>query len=393
MLRELAEKLRDKLGDAVVLVGSVAGPKAQLVCTVSKSLTDTLQGGRSRSGRSRRSSAAPAAVVPTWRRPAAPRSRRSTRRSRSSTRSFPEPFVNRPRAAELWYHRHFGGEGGVHASQEPFTPVERSHGKVSRREEALPDSVSPRCLRCGHSAGPGTGRQRRSSSSSILRRSRTPVVPLPNDLAITHRQDRGASDARRRREGDRLARPDRAEREVPREAQRLPVREHGVGDALRRPQSGQREREDGPRARRHRPGQPGRRDHRADLRGQSADGKKKATITIAPPAGNWLRGTSLRDRGRRRSRTGSRRKDRPGVIGSATWALCQEPQPARDLRRRHARVRLHRSDRDDAHQDELHARRRHHSVGRRTDPQAKLDEQTGLALTLERAPPASTIRS
>ena len=38
-LREMAEQLRDKLGDAIVLVGSVADGKAQLVCTVSKSLT------------------------------------------------------------------------------------------------------------------------------------------------------------------------------------------------------------------------------------------------------------------------------------------------------------------------------------------------------------------
>jgi alanyl-tRNA synthetase len=45
MLRELAEKLRDKLGDAVVLLGSVNGPKAQLVCTVSKSLTDRFKAG------------------------------------------------------------------------------------------------------------------------------------------------------------------------------------------------------------------------------------------------------------------------------------------------------------------------------------------------------------
>ncbi|MCL2723651.1 MAG: alanine--tRNA ligase [Polyangiaceae bacterium] len=45
MLRELAEKLRDKLGDAVVLLGSVHGPKAQLVCTVSKSLTDRYKAG------------------------------------------------------------------------------------------------------------------------------------------------------------------------------------------------------------------------------------------------------------------------------------------------------------------------------------------------------------
>ncbi len=45
MLRELAEKLRDKLGDAIVLVGSVAGPKAMLVLTVSKSLTGQFKAG------------------------------------------------------------------------------------------------------------------------------------------------------------------------------------------------------------------------------------------------------------------------------------------------------------------------------------------------------------
>ncbi len=39
-LREMAEQLRDKLGDAIVLVGSVADGKAQLVCAVSKGLTD-----------------------------------------------------------------------------------------------------------------------------------------------------------------------------------------------------------------------------------------------------------------------------------------------------------------------------------------------------------------
>src|SRR5689334_21611159 len=37
-LREMAEKLRDKLGDAVVLVGSKAGAKVQLVLTVAKGL-------------------------------------------------------------------------------------------------------------------------------------------------------------------------------------------------------------------------------------------------------------------------------------------------------------------------------------------------------------------
>ena len=45
MLREIAEKLRDKLGDSVVLVGSVAGPKAMLVLTVSKALTDRYKAG------------------------------------------------------------------------------------------------------------------------------------------------------------------------------------------------------------------------------------------------------------------------------------------------------------------------------------------------------------
>jgi alanyl-tRNA synthetase len=37
-LREMAEKLRDKLGDSVVLLGSKAGPKVQLVLTVAKGL-------------------------------------------------------------------------------------------------------------------------------------------------------------------------------------------------------------------------------------------------------------------------------------------------------------------------------------------------------------------
>jgi alanyl-tRNA synthetase len=44
-LREYAEKLRDKLGDGVVLVGAVHGPKAALVLTVSKSLTDKFKAG------------------------------------------------------------------------------------------------------------------------------------------------------------------------------------------------------------------------------------------------------------------------------------------------------------------------------------------------------------
>ncbi|HVW24199.1 MAG TPA: alanine--tRNA ligase [Polyangiaceae bacterium] len=44
-LRELAEQLRDKLGQAIVLVGSVADDKAQLVLTVSKPLTDRYRAG------------------------------------------------------------------------------------------------------------------------------------------------------------------------------------------------------------------------------------------------------------------------------------------------------------------------------------------------------------
>jgi alanyl-tRNA synthetase len=44
-LRELAEQLRDKLGDSVVLVGSEREGKAQLVLTVSKALTARLRAG------------------------------------------------------------------------------------------------------------------------------------------------------------------------------------------------------------------------------------------------------------------------------------------------------------------------------------------------------------
>jgi alanyl-tRNA synthetase len=44
-LRELSEQLRDKLGDAIVLVASVAEDKAQLVLTVSKALTGRYKAG------------------------------------------------------------------------------------------------------------------------------------------------------------------------------------------------------------------------------------------------------------------------------------------------------------------------------------------------------------
>jgi alanyl-tRNA synthetase len=44
-LRELAERLRDKLGDAVVLVGAPGKDKAMLVLTVSKGLTDRYKAG------------------------------------------------------------------------------------------------------------------------------------------------------------------------------------------------------------------------------------------------------------------------------------------------------------------------------------------------------------
>ena len=44
-LRELAEKLRDTLGESVVLVGSVHDGKAQLVLTVSKALTARFKAG------------------------------------------------------------------------------------------------------------------------------------------------------------------------------------------------------------------------------------------------------------------------------------------------------------------------------------------------------------
>ncbi len=45
MMRELAEKLRDKLGESIVVVGSIVGPKVMLVCMVSKGLTDRFKAG------------------------------------------------------------------------------------------------------------------------------------------------------------------------------------------------------------------------------------------------------------------------------------------------------------------------------------------------------------
>ena len=44
-MRQVAEQLRDKLGDAVVLVASVSGGKAQLVVSVSKGLVDRYKAG------------------------------------------------------------------------------------------------------------------------------------------------------------------------------------------------------------------------------------------------------------------------------------------------------------------------------------------------------------
>ncbi len=44
-LRDIADKVRDKLGDAVVLVAAAQGPKAALVVTVAKSLTDKYRAG------------------------------------------------------------------------------------------------------------------------------------------------------------------------------------------------------------------------------------------------------------------------------------------------------------------------------------------------------------
>src|SRR5690606_21073991 len=44
-LRELAEQLRDKLGNSIVLVGSESEGKAQLVLTVAKALNDRFKAG------------------------------------------------------------------------------------------------------------------------------------------------------------------------------------------------------------------------------------------------------------------------------------------------------------------------------------------------------------
>src|SRR5262249_44813212 len=44
-MREMAEKLRDKLGDSVVLVAGKTDAKVQLVVTVAKALTGKLKAG------------------------------------------------------------------------------------------------------------------------------------------------------------------------------------------------------------------------------------------------------------------------------------------------------------------------------------------------------------
>ena len=69
-LRTLVDNLRNKLGSGVVVMGSVSDGKVALIVGVTKDLTRACRRARS-SPRSRRRSAAPAAGVPTWPRPAA----------------------------------------------------------------------------------------------------------------------------------------------------------------------------------------------------------------------------------------------------------------------------------------------------------------------------------
>ena len=70
-LREMAEKLRDKLGDAVVLVGAPGKDKAMLVLDRVEGPDGPLQGGRAHQGHRADARRLAAAGGPTWRRPGA----------------------------------------------------------------------------------------------------------------------------------------------------------------------------------------------------------------------------------------------------------------------------------------------------------------------------------
>ncbi len=80
-LRTLVDQLREKLGSGVVVVGSAADGNVSLIVGVTEDLTSRIQAGKV-IGPIARKSAARAAGVPIWPKPAARTPPRSTRRWR-----------------------------------------------------------------------------------------------------------------------------------------------------------------------------------------------------------------------------------------------------------------------------------------------------------------------
>ena len=95
-LREIADKMRQKHGSCVAVVGSNLGDKVALVVAVTPDLAGEDKGRRHHQGRSRQLSAAPAEDVPISRKPAAKIPRSWMRPSRRSPRWYvdlnPRPF-------------------------------------------------------------------------------------------------------------------------------------------------------------------------------------------------------------------------------------------------------------------------------------------------------------
>lgn len=114
----------------------------------------------------------------------------------------------------------------------------------------------------------------------------------------------------------------------------------------------------------------------------NADGTVKPTITVAPPAGNWLRGHryAIALLG---GPNGVRGKERQDVIGSSTWALVKSRNPLVDKCDHDERT----FEFDGPAGKQTIKTKCFPGVdiipSHKEDPQEKLDEQTGLALTLE----------
>ena len=90
-LREMADKLRDKLGSGVVAIGCPFEGKVNLLVAVTRDLTDKLHAGKL-VGAMAAEVGGRAVAVRTWRRPVA-----------ASRRNYPQPWNSRA----LWFAAHW----------------------------------------------------------------------------------------------------------------------------------------------------------------------------------------------------------------------------------------------------------------------------------------------